>query len=290
MAVAPQDRHHVGEVLLALGVVGGHSLDRVGEQVTVERVHPGVDLVDRALLRRRVHFLDDLADRPPVIKNDPAVSGRVRHPRGERGHRVLVRLVHADQVRQRLAAQQRRIAVGHHHDAADLAHRFQRGADRVARPLLPGLDDHARIRRVLGDVRDHLVPALARHHDEAVRVQVADDREHVPQHAATAHGVQHLRGTGLHPPALARGEDDHGCGADSTHSCGLLGWLVTRNRGDRTRVNVPDSRRIPPGCRVSWTVAQTAADPGQARTSRSRFRHTRPIALEHAFYRRASPA
>jgi len=42
VAVGPQDRQHVGEVFLAFGVVGGHSLDRIGEQVAVKGVHAGV--------------------------------------------------------------------------------------------------------------------------------------------------------------------------------------------------------------------------------------------------------
>jgi len=37
VAVAAQDAHHVGEVLLALRVAGGDPLDRVGQQGAVKR-------------------------------------------------------------------------------------------------------------------------------------------------------------------------------------------------------------------------------------------------------------
>jgi hypothetical protein len=44
--VGPQDRQHVGEVLLALGVVGGQPAQRRAQQCRVEGVHPAVDLGD----------------------------------------------------------------------------------------------------------------------------------------------------------------------------------------------------------------------------------------------------
>ena len=49
-----QERQHVGQVELALGVVGGQRLERLEQVAARERVDAGVDLADRLLLRGRV--------------------------------------------------------------------------------------------------------------------------------------------------------------------------------------------------------------------------------------------
>ena len=103
VAVATQDRHHVGEVLLALGVAGRDPLDRVGQQRTVKRVAAGIDLVDGSLLRRRVGVLDDLGQQAAAVPDDPAVPGRVADPGGQHGDGVSRRGVLPDERGERLA-------------------------------------------------------------------------------------------------------------------------------------------------------------------------------------------
>src|SRR5487761_1442828 len=83
MALRAQDGDDIGEVLLALRVVGRHPLDRVAEQVGLEGVDAGVDLVHGALLRGRVRLLDDLQEGTGVVPDDPAVAMRVGQRGGE---------------------------------------------------------------------------------------------------------------------------------------------------------------------------------------------------------------
>src|SRR5712691_8046036 len=63
VTVAAKDRDDIGEVLLALGIVGRKPLHRVGQQVAVEGVHARVDLVDQPLPGAGVCFLDDPGER-----------------------------------------------------------------------------------------------------------------------------------------------------------------------------------------------------------------------------------
>ena len=58
-AVAADDREHVGEVELLLGVVGPQPAQRGAQRRDVEGVDAGVDLGDGLLRRGRVRLLDD---------------------------------------------------------------------------------------------------------------------------------------------------------------------------------------------------------------------------------------
>ena len=70
-----QQRQHVGQVELALGVVGVELGERVEQRAAVEQVEAGVDLADRELLGRRVA-------RAP---SSPRRARRRRRRRGRRG-------------------------------------------------------------------------------------------------------------------------------------------------------------------------------------------------------------
>src|SRR5699024_10839640 len=93
VAVAPQDRQGVGDVLLALGVVGGQALHDLGQQGAVEGVHTGVDLVDRALLIGGVGVLDDAGHGAVGLPHDTAVAVCVGYARRQHGHGVALVLV-----------------------------------------------------------------------------------------------------------------------------------------------------------------------------------------------------
>ena len=208
VAVAAQDRHHVGEVLLALRVAGGDPLDRVGQQGAVKGVAAGIDLVDRPLRRGGVGILHDLGQRAAVVPDDAPVPGRVGDPRGEHGHRVPRGGVLPDERGQRLRPQQGHVAVGHHDDAGQVAERFGHHADRVAGAGQPLLHHHAHAGRMPGRLGADLVPAVAGHHDQPLRAEAARRGQRVPEHAAAAQGMQHLGDPRFHPCALARGEND----------------------------------------------------------------------------------
>ncbi len=204
-----QDGHHVGEVLLALGVVGGHPLDRVAEQVRLERVDPRVDLIDGALLRGGVRLFDDLHKVTGRVADDPAVATGIGDPGGQHGGRSLPGLVLADQRGQGRAAQQGRVRVGHHDRAVIQPDRLDRGAHRVPGTALVVLDHRDRVGRMLGQVRGDLVAPVADHHDEPGWARLPGGDQNVTQQGCAADRVQHLGGLGLHPRTLARGEDDY---------------------------------------------------------------------------------
>jgi len=66
-------------------------------------------------------------------------------------------------------------------------------ADRVAGTALPLLHHHVHVRHLPGGFGADLVPAVADDDDEALRRELARRRQRVPEHAATAQGMQHLR-------------------------------------------------------------------------------------------------
>ena len=74
--------------------------------------------------------------------------------------------------------------------------------------ILDYLHHHPHVRGAPGRFGADLVPAVTGHHDEALRAESGRRRQRVPEHAAAAQGVQHLRDPRSHPRALARGEDD----------------------------------------------------------------------------------
>ena len=118
--VGADDRDHVGQVELLLGVVGPQPAQRRAQRRDVERVHTGVDLADGQLRRAGVGLLDDAGHLTVLRADDAAVAGRIGQRRGEHGRRGGLGAVRGDQAGQRVGVQQRHIAVGHHDDAGEV--------------------------------------------------------------------------------------------------------------------------------------------------------------------------
>ncbi len=211
--VQAQDRQHVGEVQLPLGVVGTDLLERRQQRRAVERKQAGVDLADLKLERGRVarRLGLDHALHGPIGRahNAPVTAGVIeRHRRHRRGRPFA--LVRPREPAQRLGADQRHVAVDHDHRRAGVD--LGRGRpDRIGRPAWLLLDGDVDVavqcgREVaLGPVDDdHLAgPGLARGGDGPF------------DHRPAAHGVQQLRRGGAHACALPRGKDyDNGRGHD----------------------------------------------------------------------------
>ena len=106
------DGHDVGEVFLALGVVGAQAGQGFAQQDRVEGIDPGVDLGDRALGLRGVFLLDDPGHGTVGITDDPAVTGRVGDPRRDDGDPDGRCFMGAQQVTQGVGGEQGHIAVG----------------------------------------------------------------------------------------------------------------------------------------------------------------------------------
>src|SRR5690606_36933556 len=97
VAVLAQDGQYVGEVLLALSVVAGDALDRVGEEGAVEGVDAGVHLVDGPLLRGSVALFDDAEHGAVGVADDAAVAGGVGHACGQDSDGVALGRVGVEQ-------------------------------------------------------------------------------------------------------------------------------------------------------------------------------------------------
>ena len=88
----PRERDDVGEVVLAARVAVVDRLEPAREMLRRRRHHAGVDLADRALLRRRVLVLDDRLHRALGVADDAPVTGRVVELDRQQRKRALPRM------------------------------------------------------------------------------------------------------------------------------------------------------------------------------------------------------
>ncbi len=211
-----QHRHDVGEVVLALAVLGAQPAERRREQIAAEAVDRGVDLVDLELLGRGVTLLDDASDVAVAIATDASVARGIGEARREQRGRGTALTVLSDERGDGLAPQQRRVA-GEHQEVARLVEVVvdeARHADehRVARAALHDLldepDAKGRRTELLHLLRDGL-GAVTDHHDGAIDVASAQGAQHVQQHRPTAQEMEGLRSRGPHACALT-GCEHHG--------------------------------------------------------------------------------
>ena len=143
---------NVGEVLLALVVVGGQLGQRIAQQGGVERVRTGVDLPDRALRRARGAAPRRCAR--SQVGDDPSQPARIGDLGREQRRRRSLGLVPLDERGQGLRPYQRKVAVEHDDGAADLGR--QTDPDRVPGAVLLGLQDRLGAGRGVG--RGHSAP------------------------------------------------------------------------------------------------------------------------------------
>ena len=206
--VAPGQPQHVGQVQLAL-VVGRRELgQRRLQGLGREDIDAGVDLADRPLGVVGVPVLDDALNLAIGVTEDPPVAARVGHLGGEHGDRGLPTAVLVEQRRQGLAGQHRDITVGDDHLATQRAETLQGHLDGVPGAQLLLLHRGRHVRGDLAQMGLDLVPAVPDHDHDVLRLQVGGRAHRVAEQGVPGHLVQQLRPGGLHPFALARGEDD----------------------------------------------------------------------------------
>ena len=129
----------LGEVVLALGVVGGEGRQEAAQPGRVEHVEADVDLGDRELVGRRVARLDDA--RQVAVRRRASravVDGVGQHDRGDGRPRRTVDVV-AAQAGQQLGAGQRHVAVQDHDVAVEVGERDHAGPHGVAAAQALGL-------------------------------------------------------------------------------------------------------------------------------------------------------
>ena len=200
----------VGEVQLALRVVGGDAAQGRSEQVPPEGVDARGDLGDGPLVGRCVALLDDAQDLAVATGDDPAVAGRVLDDARQQRRRAAVGDVGGDQLVERLRQQQGRVT-GDDDDrrvvvevvAGERRHADGRG---VARAALGGLLDEHDVRpgrREVLDLLGDLLGAMTDDEGRARRLQPFEGGDDVHHHGPAAHHVQRL-GPGRAHPACPR--------------------------------------------------------------------------------------
>ncbi len=205
-AVGAEDRQRVGQVDLALGVVGRDPAQGVDHRAAGEGVDAGVDLLDRELLVGGVAGglgLDHALHAAVAVANDAAVAGGVvEDHRGHRRRRAVGGVGLRERL-DRLGGDERDVAADDD-DAVgrgDLAGGGEDGVAGAARLLLDGergAVGQQRLDRAVGAADDH---DLARPGGQGGVDRPAD--QGLP--AEVVQSLGHLR---LHPRALPRGEDD----------------------------------------------------------------------------------
>ncbi len=99
----------VGQVELALRVVGFQVGDGLGKQVRVENVYGGVHLVHGQFAAVGVFLFHDAQHVAFAVADDAAVSGRIIENGGEHGRAVAAALVEVEQAVQRFRVKQRHV-------------------------------------------------------------------------------------------------------------------------------------------------------------------------------------
>ena len=188
-----QQRDHVGQVLLALGVLGGELAEGLHQQRRLERVHAGVDLADRPLVGGRVALLDD--------RVHGAGDGlRITRPRPYGFSTSAVRMVAAAPTAS--CASTSEVSVPGRSSGTsplttttvpDSGPALERQPGRMPGAALLLLQHGQRVRGDLGQVRAELVRAVPDDHDPAARMQRSGGGEDVTEQAAAEQRMEHLR-------------------------------------------------------------------------------------------------
>ena len=212
VAVAAQDLHHVGEVVLVLGVVVAHLADVRGEKGAVEGVAAGVALGELCgLLGRAVLLLDDARHGPVLGELDAAVAVRVGRRHREDGGGVPAV---GDGVREGPdggGLDERQVAVQDHDGPLGDVGALEGDAHGVAGPQALRLLDALDV-LLVRKMCPHLVGAVPHDHDDAPGPGLARGARDPGDERTVEELVHDLGVAGLHARSLAGGEDDRGHG------------------------------------------------------------------------------
>ena len=229
--LAGQDAGDIGQVILAMRIVGAQFVEVLEQRLGGEGVDAGIRFANLLLLRRELLLLDDgfdLVGRAPrlLLADDASVAGRVREVGGQNGHGRVILAVKVEDPGDGLGAEQGNVA-GEHQHVVIPGQRLASRHDRV-----PG----AELFRL-----HHELHAGARHGFAHAFRLVPDDDEnilrrqhclgrfhHVVQQRPSADLVQDLGMPGFQPRALARRHDGDG---EARLGLRFSGNLLARDHG-----------------------------------------------------------
>jgi hypothetical protein len=206
-------RHQIGQVQLALGVVGLEGRQVATQVAQAHRVEAGVGVLDRPLGLAGVGVLDDALQHAGGVADQATVGhGPIGHGRQERQAGRAGR-ARRDQLVDALGAQERRVARQDHDDAiVGLAlEGRQRAQDGVAGALGLGLQRDVDRARAVATIEHglHGVELVAEDRDHALGAGGARGLDRPRDHRAASDLVEHLGALALHAGAQAGGHDQH---------------------------------------------------------------------------------
>ncbi|CAI8931470.1 hypothetical protein EMIT0P12_50140 [Pseudomonas sp. IT-P12] len=198
------DRHgnHVGQVVLALGIVIGQTAHPAAHLCERQRQNAGVAFGDRTFGFVGVFLLDDGRDLARRIANDAAVTGRVVQFHGQQTQ--LLRRDFLQQALKGLDFDQRHIAIENQHGVGfDVRHRL---SNRVTRTELFVLQNEIQVIR--RQAITHGIGTMADDHVDALWIKLPRTVDNMAKHRIAGNRVQDLWQRRAHTSALASGEDN----------------------------------------------------------------------------------
>ena len=82
-SIGTSDANNIGEVALALRIVGADPIQQLEEMASIDRHHARIDQADASLSRRRVAVFDDRLERPIVRSDETAIGAGIIGPHAE---------------------------------------------------------------------------------------------------------------------------------------------------------------------------------------------------------------
>ncbi|MNQ79185.1 hypothetical protein D3C85_941190 [compost metagenome] len=198
---------HIGQVVLALGIVVVDAGQPVLELRGRRAEDAGVDFLDQALGFRGVLVLDDAAHAALAVAHDAAIAGGIGQHLGQHGGALAAGV---QQALQGLGLHQRHVAVQHQGHVVLAVSLEQRHGllHRVTRALLRLLQHEVQIVLAFESLFD-AIRAMADHDDDARRLQLARAVQHMGQHGFAGQRVQHFGEIGLHAFTQSGGKNHY---------------------------------------------------------------------------------
>ena len=197
----------VGEVVFALSVAGADLVECVPELRQFEDVAARINFPERAFFERAVTFLDDAQKTPGRVAKDAAKSHGVVHDSSTQQAGGVISVLALDQVGERLGPEQRLVA--NQDECRSFVAGQQRAAnlDGVSGPKLLGLGGKEDVGFAL-KAPANLIGRVADDNHDGLGPGASSRVDNIAYHRPAAHLVKHLGLLGLHPFALAGGQDD----------------------------------------------------------------------------------
>ena len=228
--------HGVGEIELALVVVGGEARQHLRQAGPMEAVDAGVGEDLAALARGAVALFHDGRHPPLRIGEHPPVTGGIAQAGGEHGDARAASPVTLQQGREGFGAQQGHIAVEHQQIPLKALQGAQQLLHRMARAVLRLLWHEFQI-VVGGEGRTHPLGLVPHDQDPPLGLQGLTTLEHPLHQGGARQGHEHLGQPALHARPLSSGQDGDGKHRADRQSRGNLlvsGWARPGTAASRT--------------------------------------------------------